>query len=99
MNHSLSPNVEYKVMGIKDHSGKEVPRIAMVSKKVINVGEELLWNYGERSKKIVADNAWLRNGSKKHAKKGGAGGAVRKPKQHARKPAKMPASTAPSPNT
>ena len=57
MNHSLSPNVEYKVMGIKDHSGKEVPRIAMVSKKVINVGEELLWNYGERSKKIVADNA------------------------------------------
>lgn len=55
LNHSrVSPNCITKVVMIK-----EVPRLILVAKHAINSGEELLYDYGDRSKESMKAHPWL----------------------------------------
>lgn len=55
LNHSrVSPNCITKVVMIK-----EVPRLILVAKQTINPGEELLYDYGDRSKESLKAHPWL----------------------------------------
>ena len=38
---------------------KEVPRLILVAKQTINPGEELLYDYGDRSKESLKAHPWL----------------------------------------
>ena len=55
MNHSrISPNCVTKVVMVA-----EVPRLILVAKHSINPGEELLYDYGDRSKESLIAHPWL----------------------------------------
>lgn len=55
VNHSrVSPNCVTKVVMLKD-----VPRLILVAKHGINSGEELLYDYGDRSKESLKAHPWL----------------------------------------
>jgi len=55
VNHSrVSPNCVTKVIMVKD-----VPRLILVAKHGINPGEELLYDYGDRSKESLKAHPWL----------------------------------------
>lgn len=56
INHSKkAANVKVKVVEV---DGK--PRLAMIAARKLHVGEELLYDYGERKKDIVKENPWLK---------------------------------------
>ena len=38
---------------------KEVPRLILVAKQTISPGEELLYDYGDRSKESLKAHPWL----------------------------------------
>ena len=55
INHSKRKyNVRTKVMSIK-----EKPHLVLVAAREIEVGEELLYDYGERSKEVTKVFPWL----------------------------------------
>ncbi len=55
VNHSKTmPNLKPIVMGLKN-----APRLVLFAKQDINVGEELLVDYGDRSKESLAAFPWL----------------------------------------
>jgi len=55
LNHSrVTPNCITKVVMIKD-----VPRLILVAKQSISPGEELLYDYGDRSKESLKAHPWL----------------------------------------
>ena len=57
VNHSSkSPNLLTKVVMVN-----EVPRLILVAKHAISPGEEILYDYGDRSKKSLRDFPWLSN--------------------------------------
>ena len=57
LNHSdKSPNCKLKLEKID-----EEPRILLVALKEIKPGEELLWDYGDRSQKSLKENPWLKD--------------------------------------
>ena len=37
----------------------EIPRLILVAKKVVEKGEELLYDYGDRSKESLKAHPWL----------------------------------------
>ena len=55
VNHSrVSPNCVTKVVMVS-----EVPRLILVAKHAISPGEELLYDYGDRSKESLKAHPWL----------------------------------------
>ena len=55
INHSRQrPNLKTKVLEVE---GK--PRLALMALKEIEQGEELLYDYGDRSKEAVTAHPWL----------------------------------------
>ena len=55
MNHSrITPNCVTKVMMVND-----VPRIIIFANDVINPGEEITYDYGDRSKESLDAHPWL----------------------------------------
>uniref|UniRef100_A0A915KRN0 [histone H4]-lysine(20) N-methyltransferase n=1 Tax=Romanomermis culicivorax TaxID=13658 RepID=A0A915KRN0_ROMCU len=57
VNHSYKkPNCAAKVVEVGG-----VPRLILTALRTIDVGEELLYNYGERDKEVIAANPWLVN--------------------------------------
>jgi histone-lysine N-methyltransferase SETD8 len=55
VNHSrVSPNCMTKVVMVK-----EVPRLMLVAKQNIDTGEEILYDYGDRSKESLKAHPWL----------------------------------------
>ncbi len=55
VNHSrLTPNLQTKVV-----MDEKRPRLVLVAKSDIDVGTELLYDYGDRSKKSLAAHPWL----------------------------------------
>jgi len=55
VNHSrITPNCVTKVVMVSD-----VPRLILVAKHAINSGEELLYDYGDRSKESLKAHPWL----------------------------------------
>ncbi|KHN79023.1 putative histone-lysine N-methyltransferase set-1 [Toxocara canis] len=57
INHSiLRPNLKTKVVELKG-----THHLVLVAKRDIDVGEELLYDYGDRSPLTVANNPWLLN--------------------------------------
>ncbi|XP_029642245.1 N-lysine methyltransferase KMT5A-A-like [Octopus sinensis] len=56
INHSRSGNCRTKLIGIKGR-----PYLILVASRNINNGEELLYDYGDRSKASIAAHPWLRD--------------------------------------
>ena len=55
LNHSLKkPNCATKVVALEDS-----PRLILIAKHDIEVGVELLFDYGERNKDTIVENPWL----------------------------------------
>ena len=55
INHSkLNPNCYVKVIPIGD-----IPRLAIFAKRKIEIGDELLFDYGDRDKETIKANPWL----------------------------------------
>ena len=55
LNHSrVSPNCVTKVIMLGD-----TPRLILVAKHHIDIGEELLYDYGDRSKESLKAHPWL----------------------------------------
>lgn len=55
MNHSKkSPNAQPKIFTING-----VPRLCLMATKDIAIGDELLYDYGERRKDVLDSNPWL----------------------------------------
>ena len=55
MNHSrITPNCVTKVVMVND-----VPRIIIFANDVINPGEEITYDYGDRSKESLDAHPWL----------------------------------------
>jgi histone-lysine N-methyltransferase SETD8 len=55
VNHSKRvPNVLLKVFIIDG-----VPRLCLMALRNIDIGEELLYDYGERRKEVLDSNPWL----------------------------------------
>ena len=55
VNHSKKvPNVSPKVFTIDG-----VPRLCLMALRNIGIGEELLYDYGERRKEVLDSNPWL----------------------------------------
>ena len=58
LNHSsLSPNVEPRLQ--KKNKGNDRPRLNFHAIHDIDVGVELLWDYGIKDPEVVAENPWL----------------------------------------
>ena len=56
MNHSMkSPSVQAKVIL---HQGK--PRVVFLAKRDIQIGEEIVYDYGDRSPQTLEVNPWLK---------------------------------------
>nr|ALJ75659.1 SETD8 [Schmidtea mediterranea] len=56
LNHSkLNPNCYVKVISINDS-----PRLAIFAKREIEIGEELLYDYGDRDRETLEANPWLK---------------------------------------
>ncbi|UMM39118.1 hypothetical protein L5515_016311 [Caenorhabditis briggsae] len=57
INHSIrKPNLKTKVIDID-----EAHHLILIATREIIVGEELLYDYGDRSSDVVAENPWLRD--------------------------------------
>ncbi|GAB1599099.1 N-lysine methyltransferase KMT5A-A-like [Argonauta hians] len=56
INHSRSGNCQTKLVGIKGR-----PYLILVASRNIDEGEELLYDYGDRSKASLAAHPWLRD--------------------------------------
>ncbi|XP_076843280.1 lysine methyltransferase 5Ab [Brachyhypopomus gauderio] len=56
INHSKNGNCQTKVHNIKD-----VPHLILVASRDIKVEEELLYDYGDRSKEALAAHPWLKD--------------------------------------
>lgn len=57
INHScLRPNLKTKVVDVGDKF-----HLIMIALRDINIGEELLYDYGDRTPESVASNPWLKN--------------------------------------
>lgn len=57
LNHSKTkPNCVTKTVDIESY-----PFLILVAARDIDVGEELVYDYGERSKEAVDSNPWLRD--------------------------------------
>ena len=54
LNHSKSGNCKTKVVGIGDQ-----PYLILVAAREISIGEELLYDYGDRSKQALDAHPWL----------------------------------------
>lgn len=55
VNHSKKvPNALLKVFTING-----VPRLCLMALRNIQIGEELLYDYGERRKEVIESNPWL----------------------------------------
>ena len=55
VNHSRkAPNALLKVFSIDG-----VPRLCLIAFRNIEIGEELLYDYGERRKEVIESNPWL----------------------------------------
>jgi histone-lysine N-methyltransferase SETD8 len=55
VNHSrLTPNLQTKVVVFRG-----TPRLILVAKRDIEPGEELLYDYGDRSKESLEAHPWL----------------------------------------
>lgn len=55
VNHSRqSPNLQTKVVFFR-----EKPRLILVARRDIEIGEELLYDYGDRSKESLEAHPWL----------------------------------------
>ena len=55
VNHSrLAPNLQTKVVLFR-----ETPRLILIAKRDVKAGEELLYDYGDRSKKSLEAHPWL----------------------------------------
>ena len=55
VNHSrLHPNLQTKVVTLKDK-----PRLILVARRDVEEGEELLYDYGDRSKESLKAHPWL----------------------------------------
>ncbi|KAL1244180.1 N-lysine methyltransferase KMT5A [Trichinella spiralis] len=55
LNHSAKdPNVKSKIVNIDDN-----PRIIFVAKRDVEIGEELLYDYGDRRKDAIRAHPWL----------------------------------------
>lgn len=55
VNHSArKPNLKTKVIEIKS-----VPYLVLIAKRRIEVDEELLYDYGDRTRDAVENNPWL----------------------------------------
>jgi len=55
-NHSRKQfNVKPKIINIDGQ-----PRVALFAERYITIGEELLWDYGERRKSVLKNNPWLK---------------------------------------
>ena len=55
VNHSrLNPNCKTTVVDVRG-----VPRLVLVANKMIERGEELLYDYGDRRKESLQDHPWL----------------------------------------
>jgi [histone H4]-lysine20 N-methyltransferase SETD8 len=62
VNHSckrdnLVPELHYSI----DSNGQEVPQILFRTKRTIQAGEELLFDYGDRRKSVIEKNQWLKS--------------------------------------
>lgn len=56
VNHSKkNANIKPKIFVID-----QLPKIFFIALRDIAVGEEILYNYGENKKEILAKNAWLK---------------------------------------
>ena len=57
LNHSkTAANVVTKLVAVQDQ-----PYLCLLAARDISVGEELSYDYGERSRSIVESHPWLRN--------------------------------------
>ena len=55
LNHSkTSPNVVTKLVEIRG-----VPHLCFFASKLVDIGEELVYDYGDRRKIAIEDNKWL----------------------------------------
>uniref|UniRef100_A0A914W6J2 [histone H4]-lysine(20) N-methyltransferase n=1 Tax=Plectus sambesii TaxID=2011161 RepID=A0A914W6J2_9BILA len=55
VNHSArKPNLKTKVIEIKS-----IPHLVLIAKRLIEVDEELLYDYGDRTRDAVENNPWL----------------------------------------
>ena len=53
-NVAKQPTSDFKVVALEDS-----PRLVLIAKHDIEVGAELLFDYGERNKDIIKSNPWL----------------------------------------
>ena len=58
VNHSCTPNCKTEIRTIDN-----VQRVVLVAKQNIGIGEEITYNYGDRSKEALKANPWLANPS------------------------------------
>ena len=56
LNHSKGGNCMTKVVSVKEN-----PYLILLAAKTIKAGEELLYDYGERSKDILESHPWLKS--------------------------------------
>jgi histone-lysine N-methyltransferase SETD8 len=57
VNHSArKPNLKTKIVEIKS-----IPHLVLVAKRQIDVGEELCYDYGDRTREAIENNPWLVN--------------------------------------
>lgn len=57
INHShKNPNLSVKMIEYMDK-----PKLVMQARKLINIGDELLYDYNDTNQKIIAENRWLRD--------------------------------------
>ncbi|XP_075690034.1 N-lysine methyltransferase KMT5A isoform X2 [Rhinoderma darwinii] len=56
INHSKNGNCHTKL-----HDIKNVPHLILIASRDINAGEELLYDYGDRSKTSIEAHPWLKN--------------------------------------
>ena len=55
VNHSrVTPNLQTKVIVFR-----ETPRLILIAKRDLKAGEELLYDYGDRSKQSLEAHPWL----------------------------------------
>ncbi|KAK2708539.1 N-lysine methyltransferase KMT5A-B-like isoform X2 [Artemia franciscana] len=54
VNHSRNGNLATRILEIKNE-----PRLILITKRDIELGEEILYDYGDRSKEALANHPWL----------------------------------------
>ena len=59
VNHSCQPNCKAEIRTIDN-----VQRVVLVAKQTIGIGEEITYDYGDRSKESLEANPWLADASR-----------------------------------